>query len=61
MTVKGIRPLHGIDAASEAGAISLNSLNLKCFKPTKRRPEDYHLVSVLYQKAGEHPVVSAAE
>lgn len=29
MTVKGIRPLHGIDAASEAGAISLNSLNFK--------------------------------
>jgi hypothetical protein len=61
MMENGIRPLHGIDAASEEGAISLNSLNFKCFKPTKRRPEDYHLVSVLYQKAGERPVVSAAE
>ncbi|MCY9187883.1 hypothetical protein [Bacillus mojavensis] len=50
-----------INAVSEAGWVSLNSLNYKCFKSTKRRPEDYHLVSVLYQKAGERPVVSAAE
>lgn len=50
-----------IDAAAEAGGDVIKFVKSKCFKPTKRRPEDYHLVSVLYQKAGERPIVSAAE